>query len=871
VKNDIVDSLKLLGIGFHLYVDKRNRFEIRVSSKPLYTLFIEIWGLGRRSGDKKLPTFAFYANDDFIRGLLSALFAGDVGPSPTALEYSTKSRTLALQISLLLSRFNIHTKIYQQQIGNPNATYWRVAIIASTNFKRLLPLLSSTSPHILSHSLKIALEVRGRDDQLENVPAREIISNSQALMDHDFYVAWQNATRISRDKMKTLAKLIHDVELERRLSSPVGFLKVIQLNEAGEDYVFNLKTNFGNYFTAQGLLVSNCDSLLRHRAHWMRDISLVVADEVHLLNDLDRGPTLEVVLARLLQINPDAQFLALSATIRNAEEIAEWLKAKSITTEWRPVKLKEGVYLHGEVEFKDGSSYKVEEAYKNPAINMVARILKQRGQALIFAETRKASVELATKVSLVVKNFLSKPEERSLKEVSTRILGTGERTRISKLLAELITRGTAFHHAGLYGPHRKIVEDSFRAGKIKVVVATPTLAAGVNLPARLVVINSYERFEPGYGRYPIPVLEYKQMAGRAGRPKYDKIGEAILIARTPDEQEYLMENYICAQPERIWSRLAVERVLRSHVLATLASGFAHTEQGLYDFFDKTFYAFQYDPKHIRGIVGRALKFLADEEMVHFDRGNIVATEFGRRVSELYIDPESAVIIRDGLYNRAKVLTDISFLHMICHTPDMAPKFYPRRKELKELELYFDQHREELMFPIPDEWTDRIAFEEYLAELKGTRVLECWINEMSEDDIIERYAVEPGDLFRFVENANWLLYASHELAQLFHHKDLLKTISVLRERVVDGVKSELLPLVRLEGIGRVRARLLYNAGFRTIDDLKKASISQLTGVPLIGLQIAKKIKDQVGGLIKLEDLKRLKTERGEEQASLTDYK
>jgi helicase len=306
-------------------------------------------------------------------------------------------------------------------------------------------------------------------------------------------------------------------------------------------------------------------------------------------------------------------------------------------------------------------------------------------------------------------------------------------------------------------------------------------------------------------------------------------------------------------------------------LATIASGFAHTERGLYDFFDKTFYAFQYDPKHIRGVVGRALKFLGEEEMVRFDRERIVATEFGKRVSELYIDPESAVILRDGLYNRAEILTDTSFLHLICHTPDMAPKFYPRRKELKELELYLDEHREELMFPVPDEWADRIAFEEYVAELKGAKVLECWINEMSEDDIIERYAVEPGDLFRFVENANWLLYASHELAQLFRHKDMLQTINILRERVIDGIKSELLPLVRLEGIGRVRARLLYNAGFRTIDDLKKASISQLTRVPLIGLQMAKKIKDQVGGLIKLEDLKKLKTGRGEEQTSLMDYK
>ena len=84
------------------------------------------------------------------------------------------------------------------------------------------------------------------------------------------------------------------------------------------------------------------DSLLRHRAKWVNDVSLVVADEVHLLNDADRGPTLEVVLARLMQVNPDVQLLVLSATIKNVGELAEWLKAISVTTEWRPVTLREG-------------------------------------------------------------------------------------------------------------------------------------------------------------------------------------------------------------------------------------------------------------------------------------------------------------------------------------------------------------------------------------------------------------------------------------------------------------------------------------------------------------------------------------------------
>ncbi|MEM3641374.1 MAG: DEAD/DEAH box helicase, partial [Candidatus Bathyarchaeia archaeon] len=341
------------------------------------------------------------------------------------------------------------------------------------------------------------------------------------------------------------------------------------------------------------------DSLLRHRAKWMDEISLVVADEVHLLNDSERGPTLEVVLARLMQINPDMQILALSATISNIEEIAEWLRAAYVATEWRPILLREGVLLHDEIQFKDGDSRKIEKKTKNPAINMALNTIKSGGQALIFTSTRKNAVILAKKVAAEVEEVLSKPTKRSLEHEAERILTTGERTRISELLAELVKCGVAFHHAGLGGGHRKLIEDSFRDGKIKVLTATPTLAFGVNLPARTVVIQDYRRYEPGYGYYPISVLEYKQMAGRAGRPKYDKFGEAVLIAKTADETDYLMENYILAHPERIWSRLAVERILRSHVLATIAANFAYTERGIYEFFSKTFYAHQYDISAIK--------------------------------------------------------------------------------------------------------------------------------------------------------------------------------------------------------------------------------------------------------------------------------
>jgi helicase len=613
------------------------------------------------------------------------------------------------------------------------------------------------------------------------------------------------------------------------------------------------------------------DSLLRHRAKWVSDVSLVVADEVHLLNEPERGPTLEVVLARLMQVNPDIQLLVLSATIKNVEEVAEWLKAIPVTTEWRPVTLREGVFHHDEIMFKDGGAQKIEKTTKNPTINLALYTVKSGGQALAFAGTRRNSVSLAKKIAAKINPLLSKPLKRSLAQLSEQVLATGARTRISEQLAEVVSKGAAFHHAGLGGSHRKLIENSFREGKIKILTATPTLAFGVNLPARVVIVNDYRRYEPGYGYYPIAVLEYKQMAGRAGRPRYDKVGDSILIAKTEDERDYLMESYILADTERIWSKLAVERILRSHVLATIASDFAHTEQGIYDFFGRTFYAYQYDPRAIKGVIGKSLGFLFTEKMVELGGDKIYATKFGRRVSELYIDPLTGVVIRDALTSRAQRLTDISFLHMIARTPDMFPRLRPYSREMDNLQFFIEDHQGEFMFDLPDPWMDRIAFEEFLGEAKLSWVLKSWMDETSEDEMIERFRVQPGDLYRLISTSKWLLHASHELASLFKHKDLLPHLAKLTVRIEKGVKPELLPLVKLEGIGRARARVLYNSGLRSVDDVKRAPLRKLTGLPLIGPRLAQKIKEQVGGYVKADEWQNLKKKKEtEQQRALTEY-
>lgn len=361
--------------------------------------------------------------------------------------------------------------------------------------------------------------------------------------------------------------------------------------------------------------------------------------------------------------------------------------------------------------------------------------------------------------------------------------------------------------------------------------------------------------------------------GRAGRPKYDKYGESVLIARNQDEADWLMENYVIAQPEKLWSKLAVERILRPHVLSTVAAGYAKTEEGLYEFFGRTFYAHQYGPRMIKGKIGEVLKFLAKEEMVVMEGRDLEASRFGKRVSELYIDPMSAVIIRDGLYNRAKKMTDFSLLHLISRTPDLAPRPRPRGSEMDKLGIMAESQRDEIMGYAPNQFEDPIAYDEFLSELKASLVLSDWISEYTEDQILETRKVEPGDLLRLVQGTEWLVFAAQELARLFGHKDLLANMEMLRVRVSKGVKPELVKLVGLEGVGRVRARMMYSAGLKSIDDIKEKSLTELTAIPTIGPSLAKRIKEQAGGLIKADEWEKAKSTKPAEvqqQIMLTEY-
>lgn len=581
------------------------------------------------------------------------------------------------------------------------------------------------------------------------------------------------------------------------------------------------------------------DSLLRQRAHWVERLGCVVADEVHLLHDPGRGPTLEVLLARFRHIVPDAQIVALSATVANSLELASWLDAEHVYSEWRPVELKEGVHFGNAISFTDNSVREVPKG-KDAIDALAADTLAEGGQAMVFVNTRKSAEAVAARLGSVTRPTLTPETAAALTDAVAR-LRAGESNQVKDKLLNCLEQGAAFHHAGLANAERTAVERLFLEGHLRALTATPTLAAGLNLPARRVIIRDLFRFDSDLGRVPIPVLEYKQMAGRAGRPRFDPYGEAITLAKTMDEKEEITFRYLLSGPEAIESKLAQEWAMRVHILSTIASGYATTEQGVHEFIGQTFYAHQGSHWTIEHRVERTLDFLVEEGFVKEDKG-LRPTPFGSLTSDLYIDPASAVILRDALKAAAEREDEprpIELLHAVAATPDL-PGFY-----LRSSDAWIEEEAHTLLEDLLVPYERRTHYDQYLSEVKTALVLHAWIDERSDEEIMQRFGAYPGDVHGRVDSARWLLHASRELSRLFNPA-MSRPVTTLAMRVRHGAKEELLPILKLRGVGRYRARNLFRAGFRTPEALRDADPQALLTARGVGPGLVRSLKAQLGG-------------------------
>jgi helicase len=566
------------------------------------------------------------------------------------------------------------------------------------------------------------------------------------------------------------------------------------------------------------------DSIMRHRVKWLDNVGIFIFDEIHLLSDESRGGTLEFVLTESMSKYPKAQFLALSATVSNHQEIAEWLRFKSVNVNWRPVKLTESVAFDEKIVHYDGSVEENIESHGFLLDSIVDRELRNGFQVLVFVETRKKTVEVAKRLAYVSKKYLNKftvqfPEEE-------------EETSISKTLKSLIIMGAAFHHAGIPAEYRSLVEKLFIDNRIKVICSTPTLAAGVNLPAHTVIINSVFRYN-GAHMEPIKVMEYKQMAGRAGRPKYDKFGECIVIANSERQASWIMDNYIRGVPEPIISKLNYKD-LGSLILAHVSISKISSESDIINLFDKTLFAHQQIVPN--QALHESLEYLMSAGFIKkLKNGKYETTELGRLVSKLYISPHTAEdFIKNIPYIRNERDLTLPLIALASTSEDIDPKLSSNSSDESEINFVLDNEPGLLRY---------INSDTYQRSFLG---LYAWVNEFSEQEILDKYRIDPGDLFRLTDSAEWLIHSYLHLGLLYGLSANKFESSLLRIR--KGVKGELVELAKIEKIGRKRARALYNAVIKTINDIYQTDTDNISKIRGIGTVLAIEIVNEAKKLI-----------------------
>ncbi len=464
----------------------------------------------------------------------------------------------------------------------------------------------------------------------------------------------------------------------------------------------------------------------------------------------------------------------------------------------------------------------LEHISDDSVVNLVYDTIVKNKQIIIFVNSKKSAESLASKISSELKKRLEPSEEQ------LNLAGNVENvlenpTEQCKKLAKCLKQGVAFHHSGLLSKQRELIETGFKENLVRAIVATPTLAAGVNLPAFRILIKNLYRYD-GYMK-PIPVLEFHQMAGRAGRPGLEKFGQAIAYASSEEVIDDIFNQYIYGDIEDVDSKLGVEAVLRSNILGLATR--INSVDSIMHFLSKTLYAHQFqDMNALRDKILNSLENLKKQGFVEFGStsgfstadsfGNdsISITEKGRRVAELYLDPDTGQKILAFLSRNKK--EPFLFFFEIAEVSELHPIF---RVSQKEAEDYINDLLAIEQFPDSDS----------LEKAKFARVFSDWISEKSEEYILENYNIRPGELRSKITILDWLIYSATELAKL-ENPSLIQWLTELRYRVQFGVKRELLPLITLKHIGRVRSRLLYNSGIVNVDQLlsKKALARKLLG-------------------------------------------
>src|SRR6056297_1246776 len=544
------------------------------------------------------------------------------------------------------------------------------------------------------------------------------------------------------------------------------------------------------------------------RYSFITDVDCVVIDEVHLLDSEKRGAVLEVTVSRLRRLQ-DPRVVALSATMPNIEDVADWLDAAPETTfefgdEYRPVDLHAGVrtYTHGHNPFAD----KYRRLFT--ALDLAEPHLREDGQSLVFVSSRQDTVQAAKKTR----------DEIAERDIPVSSRGDYEfHTAAEELdnatLRKSVLDGVAFHHAGLSTSDKSRVEQWFREGKIRVLFSTSTLAWGVNLPARCVVIRGTKLHDPLEGEVDMSPLDVLQMLGRAGRPGYDDQGYAWVVSDRADADRY---RPLLRDGKAIESRLAES--LATHLNAEIAMGTITDLEDVMDWLETTFYYVRgqskpddYDFPNLRERVRDCLEGLVDRGFVETGEDlSIEATPRGVLTSKYYLRLDTAAQFA-ALCDRVDdgdELTTSDVLETIA-TAEEFDSVSARQDE-----------RDAISAVLVGQETDDLEAGErkVLAILRGAASGSTPAELRSDAWVIR-------------QNATRLVSALEAFLDRFvgpHAANLARRVEA---RIENGVAEDAVGLTAIDGVGPGRASKLATEGLSTPGDVVEAGVAGLVDAGL----------------------------------------
>ena len=577
------------------------------------------------------------------------------------------------------------------------------------------------------------------------------------------------------------------------------------------------------------MVFESFDALTRFSWNSLLEVDTLIIDEFHMIGEYSRGPTLESAITRAKIINPGMRIIALSATLQNIDEIEQWLESKTITHDYRPVPLNK--------EVLDAEMFGTKN--KNDVIvKILEKAIEDNSQALSFVSTRRFTESLSTYVAKKISKKITKEQRKKFKEVSDKLLEIPKKkgslpTTTCVKLAESAEKGVVFHHAGLFNEQKEIIEDEFREGNILMIAATPSFMYGVNLPSKSVVIRDYTRWTSN-GPANIPVFDYEQMSGRAGRPQYDSEGHSYLIAKTMDEAYDLKERYVNGEVEPTNSKLVDNKdAIFKQIIAQISSGLSKNIDELSDFFNKTLYGFQmqnnpsmsmFAEDSIKWEIESALEFLLQNGIIRATPEGLKTTDFGSLISKSNYAVETAVKIKEYVSDISK-FNPYELIYALSETPDMPMISFKGRKSKD---------------PVRDKLSECGLFAVEIGNPEATTVsLIEWINERNEYEIENAYNVYSASTRRSAYEASLLVKFAKQTMEILGNYSILKDLDYLSARLYYGVKEDTIPLVvGVKRLGRKRARDIVKT-FGT--DLSNVSEKDLKKIEGVGDKLAERIK------------------------------